>query len=307
MATIETTITQIRCQTGKTGKVYWLCITPDSAVTASVFQTGDACYRFRQADYLHWMLLMSSGDVLSWASNPISVTLVKHDSEQYWNFVHVEPRPEGAEPDQPHQINAEWWKATAQEICQILNSGELDVRVWDTETTGVDLDSEIISIGVVDVKNYNSVVRYPHFYQLIKPVNMAKVATTTEKTGIAAEILEHELSFLDYAEDLHVLLDLNTWVGWNLKFDVERLNLDCERHNVTAIIPAGIHDVMDLFAYYAGDWDVQKQAWKKSKLTDACVRMGIVLDNAHNALADALATLAVMQAIAEGKPVAAAI
>jgi DNA polymerase III epsilon subunit-like protein len=292
-----------RAQTGSM-KPMWRCRT-DTGETVNVFQHTDPAKNsfrhFLNAGYAPELSAMVIDDVLEWTQHPIVCKLTKPDGSQWWDIGMVLDRPLEAMPDRKYVPDLAYWKKYAVETCTQIadyrtDEGDSLLCLFDTETTGLDRFAEIISIALYDAD------RLAHS-TFVRPTDMNRVANTTKVTGITAETLATAPTFKEVYPTLRLLMHTYLWAGWNVNFDRGMVLAECERHGLEPIIALGVHDIMLLFAQYAGDWNAEKHDWRYTSLEDACKRLGIELTDAHDAKADALATLEVLHAIVDNNDV----
>lgn len=284
----------------------WRCTCADGE-RVNVFKHVDpdknSAALFDAAGYLEDMLTLGDGQYMIWKSNPIGVVLGKSADGKWWEVKAVLPRPANAQPDLNFKPNLAWYKCKAQRIAQMLSD---DFPVYlDVETTGLDNDAEIISIAVQS---------YPetYLYTLVRPFNLAAAAKTQDIHGISPDDLVAAPTWRDLVEiedppsiirklSLHdhlvERLHLQRWAGYNINFDVHMLDLALMRSELSPVITSGIHDVMQIYSWYAGLWDETFQRWQHIKLTESAAALGINTDGAHNALADVRMTYELIQRI----------
>lgn len=238
---------------------------------------------------------MTEGTILHWRTFPIRVETEKNG--QWENVADVLPKPFGAEPDRPLVPDHALSRAAAVRWARFVLKAQVNAVTFDTETTGVDpAMDEVISVGVVDCAG--EVI----FDALIQPVNMANMTATNavEVNGITPEMVTDEPFFVDYYSMIRARMDGRFWLGYNTPFDVNMLNAACLRANCPPLLPAAVHDAMGYAAMFIGEWDADAGRYPYLKLVEAAERLGVVLDNAHSAAADARATWGIAKKISEG-------
>lgn len=245
---------------------------------------------FDQAGYGEMLDGMQDDEVLELKSKPITASVVPDGN--YLRFVGVEPVAGKIEVDAQYKPNLEWYKQAA--IRRAKSALDFDVVWFDTETTGLDLQDEIISISIL--RTDGSAL----FDAKIKPIKPYRDDSEAAKvTGITSEDLKDALHFDELAVKIGRLLHNMTWGGYNVRFDADMIEQSFMRAN--AVMPAtmGLLDVMVLAAHYIGEWDASKQKFKYWKLSEACEKLGVSLgDDAHDAGADIRATFALLTKIA---------
>ncbi len=181
--------------------------------------------------------------------------------------------------------------------------------VWDTETTGLEDDAKIVSIGIVD-HDGNVLVD-----TLINPGEPIP-RDATHIHGVTDEMVANAPTFEDVYPQIYQALQGERWVIYNEGYDTERLRFECVRYWLPQIVPAQIamtdtyygcwrtHDrrevycVMQMFSEVYGDFSEYWGNFKWQRLTTAGEYYRIDVGNAHNALHDALTTLQVIKAMA---------
>lgn len=187
----------------------------------------------------------------------------------------------------------------------------LPFRVFDSETTGLDPDSELVSFAIIDDKGREL------FNTRIRPERSIPAGATAIH-GIRDEDVRDAPLFIDVYPSIFRLLDARRWVGYSLSYDVGRLQYECERAGVLmprAIcdrwpwdygcdLPARI-DVMEMFAEFYGDYHDYFKSYTWKKLVVAAEDIGerffdLETDTtlAHDALADSIMTLKVLKGMA---------
>jgi DNA polymerase III epsilon subunit-like protein len=162
----------------------------------------------------------------------------------------------------------------------------------DTETTGLGPDAEIIAIAIYD-PTYRR-----ELFTLIRPRNLIAVQKTFEIHHIPIEALQDVPTFPEIWPILESVLHHRRWVAYNIDFDARMIEQNTMMHNCPFIIPEGLHDAMLLYSQFAGKWDKATQRWQPVKLTQAAEEMGIQYENTHDALADAIIMLTLVERIA---------
>ena len=270
----------------KTGEKLWVNKHTDPA--------KDKFVHFVAADFAPVMLAMTEGQRIEWRNFPVQVEMTKDGD--FWRLLAVAPRLEGQSPDVPYVPNADYWRGKARNICWTLidrNDEEDAIVCWDTETTGFDGNAEIISFGAVNSHLGAS------SSLLIRPSHLDRVTLTSSVHGITREQLESAEDFSSVFNEILFLLGLETWLGYNIRYDIQMLDQECERHGLPSVVPAGVFDVMELVAWYRGKWDVANGRWETCKLTEAAAELGVEFHGeAHDALNDAITTMMLVRKMA---------
>ena len=182
-----------------------------------------------------------------------------------------------------------------------------DYVVWDTETTGLDEDSKIVSIGIVS-KSGDVLVD-----SLINPGEHIP-SDATGIHGVTDEMVAYAPTFAELYPQIRNALRGKVWVIYNKSYDIPRLEYECERYYLPVIKPLidyktslrGFRDIgkemtfcmMMAFAEKYGEWHDYFENYKWQSLTTAAKYYGIQIENAHNALADAKMTLELVRHMA---------
>ncbi len=161
--------------------------------------------------------------------------------------------------------------------------------VVDCETTGTDpqLD-EIVSLAVVRLDAAG--VERSRFVQLVRPSRPIP-ADATAVHGIRDEDVAAAPRFGEIAGELLALLEGAVFVAHNAAFDLAMLRKAFARVEID-FRPAGVACTLDAFRL------LEPQA-EDHRLASICARHGILLDGAHEALSDVLATTALLRLLLE--------
>lgn len=149
--------------------------------------------------------------------------------------------------------------------------------VFDTETTGLDFEhDELLEIGAVKIEKG---VITSKFSMLIKPRNPIP-ASATEINNITNEMVSSSPSAEVVVRDFYRYSKGSALVGYNVSFDQKFLLQEAKRQGL--IFENEFVDVMPLAK--------SKLRLTRYRLGDVVKALGITLDGAHRAYADALAT-----------------
>lgn len=277
----------------KNGDPMWTCQCKDGAkvwVNKHTDPAKDKFVYFVAAGFEPVMAAMTEGQRIEWRQFPIQVEMTKDGD--FWRLLAVAERAQGQTFDVPYAPSRAYWQQKAIEQCQIVVYN--DPVSWDTETTGYDGEAEIISIGAVDEK-LSPVLNYR-----ICPRNLDRVALTQHVHQIGqGQLLGEAASFPFLYVSIGGMLNQQLWVGYNIKFDIQMLDQECDRNGLSPILPLGVFDVMELVAWYRGEWDEANARWKVCKLTEAAEALGVEYHGeAHDALNDAITTMMLVRKMA---------
>lgn len=151
--------------------------------------------------------------------------------------------------------------------------------VFDLETTGLFFTQhEIIEIGAVKIVDGKITET---FSTLIKPENKISDEITSI-TGITNDMVKDAPLFQNVLTDFYKFCEDCILVGYNiLEFDIKFLNFHANKYGVD--FNHQIEDALILARKYC-------LGMKRYKLKDVCNNLNIVLENAHRALFDTIAT-----------------
>ena len=151
--------------------------------------------------------------------------------------------------------------------------------VFDLETTGLFFTQhEIIEIGAVKIENGKITET---FSTLIKPESKIS-EEITNITGITNDMVKDAPNFQNVLNDFYEFCKDCVLVGYNiLEFDIKFLNFHANKYGVE--FSHKIEDALLMARKYC-------PGLKRYKLKDVSNNLGVVLENAHRALNDTLAT-----------------
>ncbi|AQX29963.1 DNA polymerase III subunit epsilon [Bartonella schoenbuchensis] len=152
--------------------------------------------------------------------------------------------------------------------------------IFDTETTGLDKDSDrIIEIGCVEMVDRYLTKRQFHVY--LNPQGVIIPDEVVAIHGLTNERLKNEKKFEDIADEFLEFIDGATMVAHNASFDISFLNAELGRINKPLI---SVDNVIDTLAIAR-----QKFPMGPNSLDVLCKRFGIDNSNRvlHGALLDA--------------------
>ena len=153
----------------------------------------------------------------------------------------------------------------------ILSS--MEYVVFDLETTGITFDAEIIEIGAVKIKNNTIADTY---HQYIKPKGRIS-EKSMEITGLTLDDLEDKPFIEDVIGDFIRFIGNGVLVAHNASFDYSHIKQYLKNNHL-------VIDTLQLAR------SLYFKETKKFYLGALCELFSISLDNAHNALCDAMAT-----------------
>lgn len=163
--------------------------------------------------------------------------------------------------------------------------------ILDTETSGLDAGyHEIVQIAVIDHAGNTLLDTY------VKPQHPERLTERTngrsasDINGITPDMLENAPAWPEVAAQLWPLLFDKTLVIYNAQYDTAMIAGNCRRHHITAPDLSGANCAMIMYAEFYGEYSTYHQDFKWQPL-----------NGGHTALADCLATLAVIREMAEAE------
>jgi len=169
-----------------------------------------------------------------------------------------------------------------------------DFVCLDTETTGLDYDDEAVSIGIV-ARDGRVLLNTLLCHE--KPCDPRALAVH----GIEWEMTRAAPRIVEIYETLVDLLGGAPVIGYNAGFDYRIIHRTLDRYGLYSIHWRANADVMQKFAEFYGEWSDYHQSYTWKKLTFAASFLGLSVAGAHGAVADALMTLRVVEAMARAK------
>lgn len=170
---------------------------------------------------------------------------------------------------------------------KIINFDEMprEFVIMDIETTGLDPYSDrIIEIGIIKVKDGEIIDQYN---TLINP-EMDIPITATRINNITNHMVKNKPKIYDVIDKIYNMLNVQTIVGYNVRFDLSFLDVALGRSNLTIDSPK-ILDVLDLVRQ-----TISKDQIQNRKLTTLKDYFNIDSDS-HRAIDDCITTLEVMK------------
>lgn len=174
---------------------------------------------------------------------------------------------------------------------------DIPVAVIDFETTGFDEQHDrVVEVGVVCFQRGEMTKRENWLVQPGMPIPEQAISVH----GITDEMVADAPRFEEIAAEVLGVLKGHLPVAYNAHFDRKFLHAELARAGKRATAPAAQRDVEWIDPLV---WVRELQSEEKSKkLGDVCERMGIELNDAHRAWADAEATGKVLNGLASQLP-----
>jgi len=164
---------------------------------------------------------------------------------------------------------------------------------FDTETTGLNDDDEIVELAITDERG-NTL-----YSQRFKPTQTMS-SGASRVTGITDDMLVDMPTFVSEIDKIKSVFDQGDQViAYNTEFDIRLLCQTCEKYDLSTewIYHMSTRCAMLMYSNYMYDWYDPEIKSRRYKLTDACERMQIKVQNAHSAVGDCIMTANVVRAI----------
>lgn len=177
-------------------------------------------------------------------------------------------------------------------LVKVIKSG--DYVVLDTETTGLDRTAEVVQIAVV---NSAGTVLMDTLVRPVKPIPVA----ATRIHGITNEMVATAPCFGEIMLQLTKILAGRNVIVYNAVYDRKMLHQSAEATVIQKVEwkeVATWYCAMEAFAEIYGEWNSYRESYVWQKLSTAARYYSIPVQDAHSALGDCLATLAVCKAMA---------
>ena len=164
---------------------------------------------------------------------------------------------------------------------------------FDTETTGLNADDEIVELAITDELG-NEI-----YCQRFKPSKKMN-PKASQLTGITDDMLIDMPSFASEFDKIKsIFTNADQSIAYNIDFDVRLLLQTCEKYDIDTNWISKINKrcAMMMYSNYAYCWYNTVAAAKRYKLTDACSKMSIKIQNAHSAVGDCIMTAHLVRAM----------
>lgn len=186
---------------------------------------------------------------------------------------------------------------------------EMDFVVLDTETTGLDDDDVIVSVGVVAKDGQ---VLFDSLVNPGKPIP----AGATAVHGIDDKMVAGAPSFSEILPELDKVLRGKKVLIYNEQYDTRMLTQSAFEAGIMKFefwwyppldwkylepFDTGWYCVMEQFARFYGSWNDCYGTFRWQKLSMAAAYFGLDTTGTHGAVADALMTLGVIRGMAAAK------
>jgi DNA polymerase-3 subunit epsilon len=168
----------------------------------------------------------------------------------------------------------------------------------DTETTGIERNSEIIEICIID--DMGQVV----FESLVKPTRPISL-DVTRIHGITNEMVKDALNWMSIWPQVRDVLAGRSVGIYNADFDLRMIKQTLEKFRMywSATENFSSFCIMKLYAQYRGEWNNMRRSYRWHSLEDAGRLCRIPLPNSHRARDDSLLARALLHYMAAGAAV----
>ena len=160
--------------------------------------------------------------------------------------------------------------------------------VLDTETSG--LYGEIIELSIVGIDG--NVL----FDKLLRPKCKIEEGAMAVH-GITEAMVADAMTFAEEWTEIHAALADRVLIAYNVGFDKERLEHTAKIHGVSLPLLEWRCLMLKYSEFYGAPGRYGDAAWQR--LGTACAQQGVIVDQAHRSLGDALATAALIRRLAE--------
>ena len=190
----------------------------------------------------------------------------------------------------------------------IIKARELlasDPLIFDTETTGISREDQIIEIAIIDVSGFSA------FESLVRP-SVPVHPEAQEVHQIPPEEFAEAPTFWELMPQLREVIGDKPMAAFNYEFDLRMMRQSLAAENrrfPRAWTRLGGNTVetnciMKLYAEYYGQWNAYHGNYRWQGQAKALEQCGIKIEgNAHRAAVDALGALALLKHMAESDPV----
>jgi DNA polymerase-3 subunit epsilon len=175
---------------------------------------------------------------------------------------------------------------------------DLPWAVIDFETTGFDEQVDrVVEVGVVCFRGGVETARINHLIQPGMPIPESAISVH----GITDAMVENAPRFEQIAAELKLALHGHLPIAYNATFDRKFMHTEMTRAGVLTGLPAALDARVTWVDPLV--WVRELMSEEKSKrLGDVCEKLGIPLNDAHRAWADAEATGKVLMALQDRMP-----
>jgi len=165
----------------------------------------------------------------------------------------------------------------------MIENNEINQFIFfDTETTGLNENDEIIELAITE-KNGQ-----PLFHSYFNPAAVINPAAQMVHK-ISKEAVKDSPNFAEKIKEIKQIFKKNmVAVAYNVEFDVRMIKQTCDRYNLDTkwMDEVTWACLMNHYSSYKFDPVDPKSSFVRHKLTNACKENNIQIQNAHSALGD---------------------
>lgn len=157
-----------------------------------------------------------------------------------------------------------------------------DILVFDTETTGLDTNSEILQLSITNGLGDTL------FNEYLKPTHNTSWSEAQSVHHVSPEMVADKLTFGDYFDEIqNMFYNAKMIAGYNTSYDINYIL----KNDIVLNNQVPIYDVMLAFAPVYGEWNYRFKEYKWQHLDKCAKYFGYDLGSkAHNSLEDTKAT-----------------
>lgn len=167
--------------------------------------------------------------------------------------------------------------------------------ILDTETTGLDGRAEILQIGIVNLEGDELLNTF------VRPAKARRWPEAQRIHGLSWTDVKDAPTISELAPQLQDLLQDNLVAIYNADYDTRILRQSVKAANAQQqfhwLETANWPCVMKAYAQFYGQRNTRYGGFRWQKLENACRQQRVRVNNAHDALADAQMTAALIRAI----------
>ncbi len=171
---------------------------------------------------------------------------------------------------------------------------EMPLVVFDTETTGLEEDDQIVEIAAVAVDGTELL------NTLVRPRKRIS-AEATGVHGISDELVASAPRIEDLVVELYDVFEASHTAAYHYAFDKRLLLQSTGGLFDPWVEPGTSHCIMEMYAAYHGVWDPAKKEYRFQSLVQAVQQCGLKVEGQpHRAMGDAKAAAALLRYMAYG-------
>jgi DNA polymerase-3 subunit epsilon len=163
----------------------------------------------------------------------------------------------------------------------------------DTETTGLDVTSEIVEICIVE---HDGEILYE---SLVKPSRSIPF-DALRIHGISDPMVQNAPYWIQVWEEVKPILNGRHVGIYNADFDLRMIRQSNAKYRLSGEIDSTFFCIMNLYAQFYGSWNSARGSYRWHSLEAAGRQCGIPLPNTHRAKDDTLLARAVLLYMSQG-------